>query len=94
MKAKISLFIFLFCLAKALLVNYWHIIPLDRRTNGIVSWYIFLPLSAIGFVLSIICLSNYLFSKKGKSLELLALPMFLFGCYFFFTLVKAALTPV
>ena len=79
------LIIFLVVLAKDIFINEFNYINPYTPANRIISWFIILPISLVGTILSIRVLTLLPASIKAKlgSIDLyLVLPFVLYVCYF------------
>ncbi len=81
-----SIIIFLVCMIKLVLINWFELLPIYGSTNRFISWFILLPLILIGVVLSIRVIKNYLpvSEKAFKSYNvILIIPLLLYSSYLF-----------
>ena len=87
--ALVSFVIFLVIATKDILVSYLELIPERGPLNAMVSWFLILPLSIIGFTLSVIVIKHYcgyMISRRMILLDgvlLLSLPTIMYISYFF-----------
>lgn len=79
-----SFFIFTFCISKYLLIYIFEIIPKYGDLNRLISWLFILPLTIIGFLISVIILFKSHKEIKTNYINiLLVLPMIFYVLYFF-----------
>jgi cation transport ATPase len=90
LKSIAALVIFFLCMLKYLLVNKLEVLAKYSPTNGFISWVIILPLTIIGFFLSLIIIKKYWSSFKSTFFSynfLIVLPMFLYSIILLVTII-------
>ncbi len=82
-KSILSFLIFLLCIAKIFLINWFEILPIYSSTNRAISWGILLPLILIGCIWSITIVKKYLSVSSNVGVYNLALvvPLLLYCLY-------------
>lgn len=84
MRAKVSFSIFILLSILFVVTDYLQFIELNRREKMLIGWYLYLPLTFIGFILSISFFISFFTNQNGQIIKLiLALPMLIYGVYFF-----------
>lgn len=88
-KALASFVIFILIVIKDISVSYFRVIPIRGPLNTMISWFLILPFSIVGFALSFIVVRhyyNYSVSSRRLFMDgvlLLSLPNLLYILYFF-----------
>ena len=80
----VSFSIFTICILKYFLINILELVPKYGDINRIISWVFFLPLTIVGFIISMIILIKSIKKLKSKWLDILLILRMIFYVYYFF----------
>ena len=82
-KSVIVFLIFIVVLIKYILFNYLEIFHPYGKLNGLISWFVVLPLFILGSYIVVMVLRDNLTTKKSIIDIMLVIPFILFFVYFF-----------
>lgn len=81
---KITILIFFICILKYYLINILEVVSNYGDIHRLISWVLILPLTIIGFLISLFIIFKSLRNLKENFLSfLMALPMIFYVFYFF-----------